>query len=313
MNSNDNTSFSFEFFPPRGDEATDELQGAITSLADTKPSFMTVTYGAGGSSQDGSLDTLRHIRAEHSNIALGSHLTYIASSREKLANYTDKLWDMGVRHIVALRGDAPRTMSWEDAQDQSEFQYTSDFVEWLKNRHDFEISVGAYPEKHPDAPSLNADIEALKKKCDAGADRAMTQFFFDNNIYYDFVERAQAQGITTPIVPGILPIMDFGKTASFAKKCESSLPQSLVDRFSKYEDGSGDALKEASDFLEEQVEDLVTQGVPHIHFYSMNSGLILPKICNKLSLGKFTLDEDAQDLGTARTQSHAPARGNLKL
>lgn len=283
MDKTQNTTFSFEFFPARGEQASHDLKSVIKTLVATAPKFMTVTYGAGGSSQSGSMDTLSSIRTHHPEIALGSHLTYIAASEEDLVEYVDQLWDKGIKHIVALRGDAPKTMTWEEAQERSAFSYTSDFVAWLKSRHDFEISVGAYPEKHPDAPSLDADLKALKLKCDAGATRAMTQFFFDNNTYYDFLDRAVAKGITTPIVPGVLPIMNFSKMASFAQKCESAIPASLAQRFAKYEDGSEDALKCASEFLEEQVEDLVRNGVPHIHFYSMNSDVLLPSICKRLS------------------------------
>lgn len=278
-------TFSFEFFPPRGDQAAASLNKAAATLVKTIPSFMTVTYGAGGNAQDGSLQTLKAFRRAHANVALGSHLTYIAATRDRLAAYSDELWQNGIKHIVALRGDAPKNMTRAEAMAKSEFGYTSDFVEWLKGRHDFEISVGAYPEKHPDAPSLAADIDALQKKCDAGADRAITQFFFENETYYRFLDEVQKKGITTPVVPGVLPIMNFTKTASFAAKCHSHVPDSLVARFTKYKDGSDDALKLAAEVLEEQVEDLLAQGVPHIHFYAMNSARILPAICKKIAAG----------------------------
>jgi methylenetetrahydrofolate reductase (NADPH) len=281
------TKFSFEFFPPRGAEGAKELNQVAKNLADTKPEFMTVTYGAGGSSQDGSFQTLQDFSDVcGATVPLGSHLTYIAASRTKIEKYVDALWENGVRHIVALRGDAPKTMTREEAFAKSEFSYTSDFVAWLKSKYPFEISVGAYPEKHPDAPDLSADIEALRLKCDAGADRALTQFFFDNSIYYRFLDAVMAKGIDTPVLPGILPIMNFKGVANFAEKCESSVPSSLIERFSKYEDGSEDALKEAGDFLREQVDDLVAHGIPHIHFYTMNSDKILPAICNNLGKAK---------------------------
>lgn len=277
------TNFSFEFFPPRTPSCAQELNKVAKTLADTQPDFMTVTYGAGGSSQDGSFQTLQEFsKVCGSSVPLGSHLTYIAAPKSKIESYVDDLWANGVRHIVALRGDAPKTMTKEEALAKSEFAYTSDFVTWLKQRYPFEISVGAYPEKHPDAPDLTADIEALRLKCDAGADRALTQFFFDNSIYYRFLDAALDKGITTPIVPGVLPIMNFGGMVNFAKKCESSIPPSLIERFGKYKDGSPDALKEAADFLNEQVDDLIVHGVQNIHFYSMNSDKILPPICNRL-------------------------------
>jgi methylenetetrahydrofolate reductase (NADPH) len=281
------TNFSFEFFPPRTASCADDLNKVAKKLADTQPDFMTVTYGAGGSSQDGSFQTLQAFSKACGNaVPLGSHLTYIASSKSKIEAYVEDLWANGVRHIVALRGDAPKTMTKEEAFAKSVFAYTSDFVTWLKQKYPFEISVGAYPEKHPDAPDLTADIEALRLKCDAGADRALTQFFFDNSIYYRFLDAALDKGIKTPILPGVLPIMNFGGMVNFAKKCESSIPPLLIERFGKYEDGSPDALKEAADFLNEQVDDLIAHGVEHIHFYSMNSDKILPSLCHRLKAQK---------------------------
>lgn len=283
------TQFSFEFFPPKGASGLGELNRVANNLAQTGPAFMTVTYGAGGSSHEGSLQTLQSFESEVGAVPLGAHLTYIATPKDKIKAYVDTLWENGVRHIVALRGDAPKTMTKEHALAKSEFAYTSDFIAWLKEQHPFEISMGAYPEKHPDAPSLDADITALKIKCDAGADRALTQFFFDNSIYYRFLDAALDKGITTPIIPGVLPIMNFGGVVNFAKKCESSVPASLTERFVKYKDGSPEALKEARDFLNEQVDDLIAHGIPHIHFYTMNSDKILPSVCHRLSANSNTV------------------------
>lgn len=260
--SNKNTSFSFEFFPPRSDKAEGAFWPVIDELATLNPAFMTVTYGAGGSTREKTLDIAARIQ-ERTGVPCASHLTFINTPRKDLFALTDEMWDRGIKHIVALRGDMPEGLQWPLDPDGDYFQYTSHFVAALRARHDFEISVSAYPEKHPDAPDLSADIVALHKKCDAGANRAITQFFFDNQTYYDFVEQVRADGITRPIVPGILPIADFEKAESFAAKCGTRMPEALKQRFVENPD-AGQAI------MDEQVSNLLAHGVEHIHFYTLN-------------------------------------------
>ena len=170
-------TFSFEFFPPKSEKAASDLDQTARDLAGLGPSYMTVTYGAGGSTRDGTLQTLTHL-ARLTGIPMGAHLTFCATKKEDLEDYTDRLWNAGIYHLVALRGDLPAGKTMADFSGPEFYHFTSDFVEALKARHPFEISVGAYPEKHPDAPTLSLDIEALRKKCAAGATRAITQFFF---------------------------------------------------------------------------------------------------------------------------------------
>lgn len=263
------TTFSFEFFPPKNDELAEKLWPEVEKLMKLDPKYMTVTYGAGGSTKDGTLAALKKI-SEMTDIPLASHLTFLSTTRADLDDYIDRLWNQGVKHIVALRGDLPKGTSYDDFQGDEYYDYTSNFIKALKEKHDFEISVGAYPEKHPDAPSLDADIEALKLKCDAGADRAIAQFFFDNDVFYRFLDKCEKAGITTPICPGLLPVHDFKGMCGFAKKCEASVPDWMHEKFGGLEDKSEEMRKVALDLLVSQSEDFAKNGISHIHYYSMN-------------------------------------------
>lgn len=275
------TTFSFEFFPPKSEKAAEVLWAAVPELAAMGPKFMTVTYGAGGTTKDGTIDTIMKKMAL-TNIPIGSHLTFINTPKKELQAYVDGLWERGIKHIVALRGDMPADLQWPLDPDESYFQYTSDFVAGLTFRHPFEISVGAYPEKHPDSKSLEDDIRALKLKCDAGATRALTQFFFDNDVYYRFVEKCEAAGITVPICPGILPIHDFKSMCNFAKRCQAEVPQWLHEKFAGLEDKPEDARKIAIDLLVSQTQDLVKNGVKHIHYYTLNKADITKQAVESL-------------------------------
>ena len=276
-------SISFEFFPPKTDRAEEILWDAVPQLAALEPSYMTVTYGASGTTRSGTVDTLKKMMEIH-DIPMAAHLTFINTTKDELKEYVDGLWNMGVKHIIALRGDMPpdADVQWPLDDNLDYFQYTSDFVEGLLEWHDFEISVGCYPEKHPDAPSLDADIEALKRKCDAGADRAITQFFFNNDDYYRFVDQVRAAGIETPICPGLLPIYDFESVSSFAKKCQAHIPSWIKAEFAGYEDKPEDALKVAEELLVTQALDLAEQGVEHLHIYSMNKAPLSVAVANAL-------------------------------
>ena len=271
-------SISFEFFPPKSEKSALELLAVTKDLSRFNPKFMTVTFGAGGGSREGTLQTLRNLQ-KAAPVPFGSHLTYISLTKIELDHYTDLLWNQGIRHLVALRGDMPQDLVWPLDPDAEYYQFTSDFVEALMKRHPFDISVGAYPEKHPDAPDLAADIEALRKKCDAGSARAITQFFFDNEVYYRFVDEAQKAGIKTPIVPGLLPIHDFTKVCSFAERCGAIIPPAVREKFLR----TNDPAAMAEDLLFAQVEDLVKNGVDHIHFYTLNKNSLVDKVCEKLN------------------------------
>jgi methylenetetrahydrofolate reductase (NADPH) len=274
-------SISFEFFPPKNENTAKVLWEAVPALAALGPHYMTVTYGAGGSTRDGTRDTLRRMQNDF-KIPVASHLTFINTRTKDLLALTDELWAQGVRHIVALRGDMPKDLAWPLDNDGDYYQYTSDFVEGLLAQHPFEISVSAYPEKHPDAPDLAADIVALKKKCDAGATRAITQFFFDNDVYFEFVEQVRKAGITTPICPGVLPVHDFKGMLRFAERCRASVPAWMHKKFEGLENAPEDARKVAEELLISQVLDLRARGVEHIHFYTLNKSSITQAACKAL-------------------------------
>lgn len=275
-------TFSFEFFPPKTDKTTELLFKAIEDLKALNPKFMTVTYGAGGSTRDKTLEIIKKVIA-NTDIPTASHLTYINSPRKDMYALADMLWENGVHHIVALRGDMPADLEWPLDPDAEYFQYTSHFVAALKARQDFEISVGAYPEKHPDADSIDKDVEALMKKIDAGANRAITQFFFDNSVYYEFLEHCAKANIKAPIVPGLLPIHDFKSMCGFAGRCQASVPKWLHEKFAGLEDKPEDARKVALELLVGQSEDLVKNGVEHIHYYTLNKSDITTQAVEAIS------------------------------
>lgn len=262
-----NPTISFEFFPAKTPEAQKSLLETVNTLAGHNPAFMTVTFGAGGSTREGTLDTLRAVRAM-TDVPLACHLTFISITRTELKAYLDTLWDMNVRHIVALRGDMPADLQWPLDPDLDYYQYTSDFIEGIKAHKPFEISVGAYPEKHPDAPDMAADILALKKKCAAGADRAITQFFFDHDQYARFLETVDKAGIKTPIVPGILPIQNYKSLLNFAGRCGATIPDAIRDKFENADER--DHTKIAENIFARQIEDLTLLGAKHLHIYTLN-------------------------------------------
>jgi methylenetetrahydrofolate reductase (NADPH) len=261
-------TISFEFFPPKTEEGLKGLLDTAKILQAHKPSFMTVTYGAGGGTRDKTLETALAVNKAGNGCPTATHMTYINTPRKEIYALSDHLWESGIRHIVALRGDLTSDLNWPLDPDKEYFQYTSHFVVALKARHDFEISVGAYPEKHPDAPDFQSDIDALKKKCLAGANRAITQFFFTNDNYYRFLDETAKAGITTPIVPGVLPIANYKKMLGFAGLCKAHVPDELKAKFEGADEA--DHGKIAEDILLNQLADLQKNGVKHFHFYTLN-------------------------------------------
>lgn len=266
---------SFEFFPPKTPQGEESLLETVRALSKLDPTFMTVTFGAGGSTREGTLKTLQSIR-RMTDIPLACHLTFISITKTELKAYLDRLWEMGVRHIVALRGDMPPDLQWPLDPDLDYYQYTSDFIEGIKAHKPFEISVGAYPDKHPDAPDMTADLLALKKKCEAGADRAITQFFFDHDRYNAFVEQVRAKGIVTPVTPGILPIGNYQSLLNFAGRCGAYLPEELKRKFEQADEALHPSI--AADILRWQIDDLAQGGAAHLHFYTLNKADMLVKI-----------------------------------
>jgi methylenetetrahydrofolate reductase (NADPH) len=276
------TQISFEFFPPRTERGRELLWENVGRLSTLGPRFMTVTYGAGGSDQDWTLHTAVHIQKD-TDIPTAAHLTCIVTPKDTIAQIAHELWDNGIRHIVALRGDAPKDGGAKPApRDKNFYHYSSDLVEGLKSLHDFEVSVAAYPEKHPDAPSLDADIEALRKKFAAGADRAITQFFFENSNFLNFRDKVHAAGITQEITAGILPIADFEKAVSFARKCGTHVPDWLLARYDGVAPGSSTAQDISADIVREQVRALMAEGVNAFHFYTLNQAGLTYSACKDM-------------------------------
>jgi methylenetetrahydrofolate reductase (NADPH) len=268
-------TISFEFFPPKTPQGDEALLETVRNLAKLDPAFMTVTFGAGGSTREGTLKTLKAIRGV-TDIPLACHLTFISLTKTDLRGYLDTLWDMGIKHIVALRGDLPEGMQWPLDRDLDYFQYTSDFIEGIKAHRPFEISVGAYPDKHPDAADNATDIKALKQKCASGADRAITQFFFDHDRYSGFLKDVVEAGIETPMVPGMLPIGNYESMLKFAGRCGAYVPDFIRTKFESAD--SADHAKIAEDLLRWQVEDLKQRGVNHFHFYTLNKADMLTRV-----------------------------------
>lgn len=274
---------SFEFFPPKTPEMEATLWNSVERLAPMNPNFVSVTYGAAGSTRERTHATVARI-IDETHLKPAAHLTCVAATRDEVLDVVRSYHDVGVRHIVALRGDPVDGLGTAYAAHPQGFQQTSELVAAIKKTGDFEVSVSAYPEKHPEAASLDADIDVLKAKVDNGADRAITQFFFDNDAYMRFLDKVYARGIDIPIVPGILPVLNFKQTASFADKACASVPRWLAQRFEGLEDDPKTRSLIAAASTAEQVLDLVDRGINEFHFYTMNRADLVYAICHLLGL-----------------------------
>ncbi len=283
---------SFEFFPPKTAEMEATLWDSIARLAPLHPDFVSVTYGAGGATRERTHATLARLVRE-TDVRPAAHLTCVAASRAEVDAVARDYWAVGVRHIVALRGD-PQSGPGTPYEAHGEGYATStELVAGLKRIGDFEITVSAYPEGHPESASLDADIDVLKAKVDAGATRAITQFFFDNEIYLRFMDKVRARGITIPVIPGIVPVQSFKQTANFAKNAGASVPQWLADRFEGLDDDPATRRLVAATVAAEQVLDLVDRGVCDYHFYTMNRADLVYAICHLLGMRPKTRERKA--------------------
>ena len=274
---------SFEFFPPKTEEMERALWDCITRLAPLAPSFVSVTYGAGGSTRERTHATVKRILAE-TPLTPAAHLTCVAATREEVDAVIRSYWAVGVRHIVALRGDPPNGVGTPYVPHPGGYRNAADLVAGIKRIADFDVSVAAYPEKHPESPTVAADIDMLKAKVDAGASRAITQFFFENELYFRYLDRVRARGIDVPIVPGILPVQNFKQARSFAERCGASVPAWLAARFEGLDDDPATRKLVAAAVAAEQVLDLVDQGLTEFHFYTMNRADLVFAICHLLGL-----------------------------
>ena len=273
---------SFEFFPPADAEMEATLWKSVERLAPLAPRFISVTYGADGSTRERTHNVVTRVQRE-TPLVSAPHLTCIGSSRGEILDIARKYWDQGIRHLVALRGDPPKgTTQYVPRADG--FAYASDLVAGLKSVADFDISVAAYPEVHPEAMSAAVDLDNLKRKVDAGASRAITQFFYNTDAFLQFRDRAEAAGITAPIVPGILPITRFPQVLRFASMCGASIPDWLKDRFNGLDDDPETRRLIAASVAIEQVQALALQGVREFHFYTLNRAELTYAICHALGV-----------------------------
>jgi methylenetetrahydrofolate reductase (NADPH) len=274
---------SFEFFPPKTDEMAVTLWESIRRLAPLRPNFVSVTYGAGGSTRERTHATVKRILAETS-LTPAAHLTCVAATRGEIDEVIRAYYAAGVRHIVALRGDPSGGIGTRYAPHPGGYLNGADLVAGIRRLCDVEVSVSAYPEKHPDSPDVGADIDMLKAKVDAGATRAMTQFFFENDCYFRYLDRVRARGIDIPIVPGILAVQNFKQTKNFATRCGASVPAWLAERFEGLDDDPATRQLIAAAVAAEQVIDLVDRGVTEFHFYTMNRADLVYAVCHLLGL-----------------------------
>ncbi|MGI3899854.1 MAG: methylenetetrahydrofolate reductase [NAD(P)H] [Janthinobacterium lividum] len=274
---------SFEFFPPKSAEAEASLWRSVERLAPLAPDFVSVTYGAGGSTRERTHNTVARI-VRDTALKPAAHLTCVGATRDEIDEVVRGYWEVGVRHIVALRGDPIGGPGTAYEAHAGGYDSSADLVRGIRAIGDFEVTVSAYPEKHPEASSFEADLDGLEAKVEAGATRAITQFFFDNSLYARYVERVRARGIDIPIIPGIAVIQNFKQTANFARKTGASVPAWLADRFDGLDGDPATHQLVAAGVAAEQVLDLVDQGVRDFHFYTMNRAELVYAICRLLGI-----------------------------
>jgi methylenetetrahydrofolate reductase (NADPH) len=282
---------SFEFFPPSDDAMGRQLWEAVRRLAPLQPKFVSVTYGADGSTRSRTHECVLRILRE-TELCVAPHLTCIGASREEVLGIAQDYWRHGIRHLVALRGDVPGanassgapSVATPEVAAPEHLRYASDLVRGLVSTADFEISVAAYPEGHPESPGVDADLDNLKRKIDAGAGRAITQFFFDTDVFLRYRDRCSAASIHVNIVPGILPITRFPQLLRFADRCGASVPEWLRRRFDGLDDDAETRRMIAAHVAIEQVQRLQEHGVEEFHFYTLNRAELTYAICHAMGL-----------------------------
>ena len=280
--SNKRIQVSFEFFPPATEKMERTLWRSVKRLGPLGPRFVSVTYGADGSTRHRTHRIVQRIRDE-TGLVCAPHLTCVGARREEVLAVARRYWDVGIRHMVALRGDPPGGAD-SYAPCEGGFAYAADLVAGLLTVGRFDVSVAAYPEVHPEASSAAADLDNLKRKIDAGGSRAITQFFYDTSVYLRFRDRCRGAGVKVPIVPGILPIANFGGMLRFAAKCGVNVPGRLHDRFSGLDDDAETSRMIAASVAIEQVDELYRHGVREFHFYTLNRAELTYAICHALGL-----------------------------
>jgi methylenetetrahydrofolate reductase (NADPH) len=274
---------SFEFFPPKTPEMEKTLWASIARLAPLKPRFVSVTYGAGGSTRERTHGTIARMLRETSLVP-AAHLTCVGATKKETDEVVQDYWDTGVRHIVALRGDPVTGAGTKYEPHPGGYEGSAELIAGIKKIGNFEVSVSAYPEKHPDSASADAEIDLLKRKVDAGATRAITQFFFGNDLYFRYLDRVRSRGIDIPIVPGIIPVLNFSQVKKFADVCGTHVPNALAERFAGLESDPETRKLVAATVAAEQVSDLLQRGVNEFHFYTLNRSELVFAICHLLGI-----------------------------
>ncbi len=276
-------SFSFELFPPRTPEGVARLPGVICELAAVRPDYFSVTYGAGGSTQEGTYETLLTV-VKHCGIEAAPHLTCVGSTRQNVAAQLARYRAAGVKRIVALRGDLPATAMSPAAP--GEFRYANELVSFMRESHGdaFKIEVAAYPEMHPQAPSPSVDLENFCRKVEAGADAAITQLFYNADAYFEFVERCGKAGIRIPMVPGIMPITSYANTLRFCNGCGADLPRWIRLRLEELQNDKPALLDFGTGVVTRLCETLLKNGAPGLHFYTINQAEPTLRLWRNLSL-----------------------------
>lgn len=273
---------SFEFFPPKTEKMEETLWESVKTLEELSPSFVSVTYGAGGSTRERTHNTVKRIMGETS-LKPAAHLTCVGASKDEVNSVIQDYWDAGVRSIVALRGDPPEGANRYEPHPDG-YANAAELVAGIKAVGDFDISVGAYPEIHPDSGTLAADLDNLKRKIDAGATRAITQFFFEADSYFRFLDHCQSYGIDVPIVPGILPVTNFKSLKGFAGACGAAIPAWLANLFEGLDDKPQTRALVAASVASEMCRQLYAGGVRDFHFYTLNRAELTYAICHMLGI-----------------------------
>jgi len=276
-------SISFEFFPPKTPEGEKELFKTINELQkNIKPTFVSVTYGAGGSTRDRTRNIVKQIH-ETTDLDVMAHLTCIGHSKEELKEILDDYKNIGIENILALRGDIPQNYT-EELKNKDGCKYANELVEFIRKNYGdwFSIGVAAYPEGHPESKTLEEDIQNFKRKVEAGSDFAITQMFFDNRYFYNFMDMLEKYNVKIPVIPGIMPITNFKQIKKFATMCGATIPRDLVKKLEKYEDNPQEVAKIGIEFAVNQCIDLLQNGVKGLHFYTLNKSKATLEIYNAI-------------------------------
>ena len=264
----DEPVFSFEFFPPKTDEGVRNLLGTVADLAELGPSFVSVTYGAGGSTRAVTVDLVAHIKQEIGLEAM-AHLTCVGHSASEIAGILDELRDKGIENVLPLRGDPPRGET-QFVRPKDGFGYAQELVRFIRPRYDFCLAGACYPEGHPEAPDKDEDLRRLQEKAESGVDFLITQLFFDPADYFDFLDRARARGIGQPIVPGVMPITNVAQIERFTTMCGACIPDELRQRLEGVRDDDEAVITTGVDWATWQCRTLLEGGAPGVHFYTLN-------------------------------------------